>query len=147
MSAETSAVYVTTGAAATARYRDGVEVFTLTRGGLMVDASIGGQKFTYKPFAALEASQAQRVEPITLNGQVKSRTNNMKAIVVSQYGGPEVMDYRDFPDPSPGPDDVCVRVVATERNPFDLKRRSGEVKGFAPRIPGHRWRRRCRHRH
>ncbi len=52
MSAETSAVYVTTGAAATARYRDGVEVFTLTRGGLMVDASIGGQKFTYKPFAA-----------------------------------------------------------------------------------------------
>jgi len=24
----------------------------------------------------------------------------MKAIVISQYGGPEVMDYKDIPDPS-----------------------------------------------
>ncbi len=50
MSAETSAVYVTAGASVTARYRNGVMVFTLTRGGLMVDASVGGQKFKYKPF-------------------------------------------------------------------------------------------------
>ena len=33
------------------KYRDGVMVFTLTRSGLMVDASIGGQKLKYtKPF-------------------------------------------------------------------------------------------------
>ena len=50
MSAETSAVYVTQGASLNAKYRNGVMVFTLTRGGLMVDASIGGQKFKYKPF-------------------------------------------------------------------------------------------------
>ncbi len=50
MSAETSAVYVTAGASVTARYRNGVMVFTLSRGGLMVDASVGGQKFKYKPF-------------------------------------------------------------------------------------------------
>jgi lipid-binding SYLF domain-containing protein len=50
MSAETSAVYVTEGASLTAKYRDGVMVFTLTRSGLMVDASIGGQKLKYKPF-------------------------------------------------------------------------------------------------
>jgi lipid-binding SYLF domain-containing protein len=49
MSAETSAVYVTQGASLNARYRDGVMVFTLTRGGLMVDASIGSQKLKYKP--------------------------------------------------------------------------------------------------
>jgi len=56
----------------------------------------------------------------------------MKAIVVSQYGGPEVMQYKDYPDPSPGPDEVLVRVAATSINPFDLMRRSGQAKDFAP---------------
>lgn len=56
----------------------------------------------------------------------------MKAIVISQYGGPGVLEYKDFPDPSPGPDEVLVRVVATSINPFDLKQRSGEAKAFAP---------------
>jgi NADPH:quinone reductase-like Zn-dependent oxidoreductase len=61
----------------------------------------------------------------------------MKAIVVSQYGGPEVLEYKDFPDPSPGPDEVLVRVVATSINPFDLKQRSGAAKAFAPiKFPG-----------
>lgn len=61
----------------------------------------------------------------------------MKAIVVSQYGGPEVLEYKDLPDPSPGPDDVLVRVTASSVNPFDLKRRSGEAKAFAPiNFPG-----------
>jgi len=56
----------------------------------------------------------------------------MKAIVVSQYGGPEVMEYKDYPEPSPGSDEVLVRVAATSINPFDIKRRSGEAKAFAP---------------
>lgn len=61
----------------------------------------------------------------------------MKAIVISQYGGLEVLEYKDFPDPSPGPDEVLVRVVATSINPFDLKQRSGEAKTFAPiNFPG-----------
>jgi NADPH:quinone reductase-like Zn-dependent oxidoreductase len=61
----------------------------------------------------------------------------MKAIVVSQYGGPEVLQYKDLPDPSPGPDEVLLRVVATSINPFDLKQRSGAAKAFAPiNFPG-----------
>lgn len=56
----------------------------------------------------------------------------MKAIVVSQYGGPEVMEYKDCPDPSLGPDEVLVRVAATSVNPIDIKRRSGEAKAYAP---------------
>lgn len=56
----------------------------------------------------------------------------MKAIVVSRYGGPEVMEYKDYPDPTPGPDEVLVRVAATSVNPIDTKRRSGEAKAFFP---------------
>jgi len=56
----------------------------------------------------------------------------MKAIIVSQYGDPEVLKFGDYPDPSPGPDEVLVRVAATSVNPFDMKRRSGEAKAFAP---------------
>ena len=32
------------------KYKDGVAVFTYTKGGLMADASVGGQKFKFKPF-------------------------------------------------------------------------------------------------
>jgi NADPH:quinone reductase-like Zn-dependent oxidoreductase len=61
----------------------------------------------------------------------------MKAIMVSQYGGPEVMEYKDFPNPSPGPDEVLVSIAATSVNPFDLMRRSGQAKAFAPiNFPG-----------
>lgn len=46
-SGQVSAVAAKSGAAATARYTDGVSVFTQERGGLMLEASLGGQKFTY----------------------------------------------------------------------------------------------------
>jgi hypothetical protein len=49
MSAEVSAVAAADGAAANTRYKSGVTVFTLPRTGLMVQATIGGQKFKYKP--------------------------------------------------------------------------------------------------
>jgi len=46
-SAQASATAATTGAAANADYEEGVAVFTLAKGGLMAEASIGGQKFSY----------------------------------------------------------------------------------------------------
>lgn len=49
-SAQASAVAITAGASATAAYENGVAVFTMTRGGLMYEASIGGQGFTFEPY-------------------------------------------------------------------------------------------------
>ncbi len=39
----------TAGTQANANYRKGMLVFTIAKGGLMYEASIGGQKFSYKP--------------------------------------------------------------------------------------------------
>jgi lipid-binding SYLF domain-containing protein len=47
--AQASAVLATMGASADAKYDRGVAVFTLPKGGLMYEASIGGQKFRYEP--------------------------------------------------------------------------------------------------
>jgi NADPH:quinone reductase-like Zn-dependent oxidoreductase len=56
----------------------------------------------------------------------------MKTIIVSQYGGPEAMNYGDWPDPSPGKGEVLVRVAAASVNPIDIKRLSGEAKSYEP---------------
>lgn len=46
-SAQVSAVAVKAGASGNAKYTDGVMVFTMQKGGLMYEASVGGQKFTF----------------------------------------------------------------------------------------------------
>jgi lipid-binding SYLF domain-containing protein len=48
-SAQASAVAVTNGAAANTSYDAGVAVFTIADGGLMAEATIGGQQFSYEP--------------------------------------------------------------------------------------------------
>ncbi len=51
-SAQVSGVAVTSGAAAKADYKDGMAVFIMAKSGLMVDASLGGQKFRYVPMSS-----------------------------------------------------------------------------------------------
>jgi NADPH:quinone reductase-like Zn-dependent oxidoreductase len=61
----------------------------------------------------------------------------MKAIVVRQYGGPEVLKWEEYPDPVPGRGEVLVRVAAASVNPIDYKRRAGLTKDFYPlHFPG-----------
>jgi NADPH:quinone reductase-like Zn-dependent oxidoreductase len=61
----------------------------------------------------------------------------MKAVVVHQYGGPEVLKFEDYPDPVPGPGEVLVRVAAASVNPIDYKRRAGLTQDFYPlHFPG-----------
>ncbi|MEY3874814.1 MAG: hypothetical protein RL363_1535 [Bacteroidota bacterium] len=47
-SAQASAIIAAEGAAANVKYNNGVMIFAQPKGGLMYEASIGGQKFTYK---------------------------------------------------------------------------------------------------
>jgi lipid-binding SYLF domain-containing protein len=49
-SAQASAVAATAGASGNAKYSDGVLIFTQQKGGLMYEASVGGQKFKYTSY-------------------------------------------------------------------------------------------------
>jgi lipid-binding SYLF domain-containing protein len=51
MSADISAVAASQGASKAAQYKKGVAVFTVAKRGLMVQASVGGQKFKFEPAA------------------------------------------------------------------------------------------------
>lgn len=62
----------------------------------------------------------------------------MKAILFDQHGGPEVLQYTDFPTPQPGPGQVLVRLKAAALNRLDLWVRAGwpGIKLEYPHIPG-----------
>jgi NADPH:quinone reductase-like Zn-dependent oxidoreductase len=61
----------------------------------------------------------------------------MKAIVVHQYGSPEVLKFEEYPDPVAGPGEVLIRVAASSVNPIDYRRRAGKTQDFYPiKFPG-----------
>src|SRR5882724_6296025 len=62
----------------------------------------------------------------------------MKAIRVHKFGGPEVLQLDDVPDPKPGPGEVVVRVRAAGVNPVDAYIHSGTYarKPPPPYTPG-----------
>jgi lipid-binding SYLF domain-containing protein len=49
LDAQASAVALTARASADLAYRDGVAIVTMAKGGLMYEASVGGQKFSFRP--------------------------------------------------------------------------------------------------
>jgi len=49
----------------------------------------------------------------------------MKAIGLTQFGGPEVLRVVELPEPQPGPGEVRIRVQAVAVNPTDVTFRSG----------------------
>lgn len=60
----------------------------------------------------------------------------MKAIYVTEHGGPEVLTYTDRPDPVPGEDEVLVEVAYAGVNYIDTYYRSGAYQQDLPYIPG-----------
>jgi len=59
----------------------------------------------------------------------------VKAVVVHETGGPEVLRYEDVPDPQPGDGEVLVRIEAAGVNHYDLNLRAAMARSF-PLIPG-----------
>lgn len=60
----------------------------------------------------------------------------MKAIVMHEYGGPEVLKYEEISDPNPRKDQVLIRVKACALNHLDIWVRTGVTKSPLPHIPG-----------
>jgi NADPH2:quinone reductase len=62
----------------------------------------------------------------------------MKAILVRQFGGPEVLQTAEVDTPKPGPGQVLVRIKAAGVNPADTYMRTGTyaVKPALPYTPG-----------
>jgi lipid-binding SYLF domain-containing protein len=58
LSAQASAVAVTAGVSANVKYNGGVAIFTMAKGGLMYEASVGGQKFSYTPIGEKKEKKA-----------------------------------------------------------------------------------------
>jgi NADPH:quinone reductase-like Zn-dependent oxidoreductase len=71
-------------------------------------------------------------------GSAIAQTSTMKAIVVHESGGPEVLKYEDAPRPEPKEDEILIRVMAAGVNPVDGYIRSGKFRGGGslPFIPG-----------
>ena len=59
-------------------------------------------------------------------------SDSMRAVVITEFGDPEVMEVREVQRPEPGPREVLVRVAASGINRADLVQRVGKY----PAPPG-----------
>jgi NADPH:quinone reductase len=70
--------------------------------------------------------------------QQKWETKKMRAVLVREFGGPEVLKLEEIPTPKPGAGQVLVRIHAAGVNPYDTYMRAGTyaVKPPLPYTPG-----------
>ncbi len=68
------------------------------------------------------------------------KVQEMKAIRIHAFGGPEVLAYEEVSRPIPGDDEVLVKVHAASVNPVDVATRAGYLQGMIdiklPHTPG-----------
>jgi NADPH:quinone reductase len=65
----------------------------------------------------------------------------MRAVGLTEFGGPEVLQVQDIPEPTPGPGEIRIRVHAAAVNPTDTGFRSGATSARLegrpkPYVPG-----------
>jgi NADPH:quinone reductase len=62
----------------------------------------------------------------------------VRAVVLTEHGGPEVLRVAEVPDPRPGPEEIVVGVACTALNRADLLQRRGRYPGppMEHEIPG-----------
>lgn len=58
----------------------------------------------------------------------------MRALQFAAYGGPEVLEWREAPDPHPGPQQIRIAVRAASVNPIDSKILGGALSGGQPLV-------------
>jgi NADPH:quinone reductase-like Zn-dependent oxidoreductase len=79
--------------------------------------------------------------PWSVVAYAQSSAPAMKAIVVHEYGGPEVLKYEDVPRPKPKENEILVRVISAGVNPVDGMVRAGMFAKYGktpfPMIPGY----------
>src|SRR6201999_2307922 len=61
----------------------------------------------------------------------------VKAARFSRFGGPEVLEIVDLPDPHPGPGEVRIAVRAAGVNPSDWKKRRVLMDEHLPQTMGY----------
>jgi lipid-binding SYLF domain-containing protein len=71
LSGQASAVAATHGASADAAYQDGMAIFTVAKGGLMYEASVGGQKFDFERKVGEEKKAKEEKEEKESKEEVK----------------------------------------------------------------------------
>src|SRR5271156_6383484 len=59
----------------------------------------------------------------------------MRAVTISRFGGPEVLEAAELPDPTPGPGEIRIRVAGATVNPTDLSMRSGSQAAALESLP------------
>ncbi|MBO0776152.1 MAG: zinc-binding dehydrogenase, partial [Actinobacteria bacterium] len=60
----------------------------------------------------------------------------MRAVVVPEYGGPDVLTVTELPEPEPGPGEVSITVSFAGVNFTDVRNRVGDGLGVVPFVPG-----------
>jgi NADPH:quinone reductase len=70
---------------------------------------------------------------------IRKRGHNMKALIFDRFGGPEVLRYKEIPNPSIKKDEILVRMKAVGLNFADVYRRKGNyhLAGKPPYILGY----------
>ena len=56
----------------------------------------------------------------------------MKAMIIEQTGGPEVLKYAEMPTPEPAAGEVLVKIAYAGVNPADWKNRQGMLEQYRP---------------
>lgn len=59
----------------------------------------------------------------------------MKAIVMKEFGGPEVLKYVDVPDPVPEANEVLIKLAFCGVNPNETYVRTGTYNFYKPELP------------
>jgi NADPH:quinone reductase-like Zn-dependent oxidoreductase len=64
----------------------------------------------------------------------------MKAVIFTKYGSPDVLMYREVPNPAPGDDEILIKVHAVSINSWDWELMIGRTRGglgglFKPKYP------------